>query len=77
LLLSFFFFFYKEKFILAVSTTNDVQMDDGNRSLNEEVSMESEQQSSMLSRSQIDDDIVEIERMMGLAESIRRKVVRI
>lgn len=52
-------------------------MDDGNRSLNEEVSMESEQQSSMLSRSQIDDDIVEIERMMGLAESIRRKVVRI
>ncbi len=77
MLLSFFFFFYKEKFILAVSTTNDVQMDDGNRSLNEEVSMESEQQSSMLSRSQIDDDIVEIERMMGLAESIRRKVVRI
>jgi hypothetical protein len=50
-------------------------MDDGNRSLNEEVSMESEQQSSMLSRSQIDDDIVEIERMMRLAESIKRKVL--
>jgi len=50
-------------------------MDDENRSLNEEVSMESEQQSSMLSRSQIDDDIVEIERMMGLAESIKRQVL--
>jgi hypothetical protein len=44
-----------------MSTTNDVQMDDVTRSLNEEVSMESNQQSSILSRSQADDDIVEIE----------------
>jgi hypothetical protein len=43
-----------------MSTTNDVQMDDVNRSLYEEASMESNQQSSILSRSQIDDDIVEI-----------------
>jgi len=43
-----------------MSTTNDVPMDDVNRSLYEEASMESNQQSSILSRSQIDDDIVEI-----------------
>lgn len=36
-------------------------MDDENRNLNDEVSMDSSQQSSVLSRSQMDDDIVEIE----------------
>jgi hypothetical protein len=35
-------------------------MDDVTRSLNEGLSMESEAQSSVLSRSQIDDEIVEI-----------------
>jgi len=44
-----------------MSTTNDVQMEDENRSLNEEASMDSSQQSSILSRSHIDDDIVEVE----------------
>lgn len=53
-----------KNYILAISTVNDVQMcddDDDNRSLHEDVSMDSNQQSSVLSRSQIDDDIVEIE----------------
>jgi len=53
--------YLSRKNILAISTTNDVQMEDVNRSLNEEVSMESNQQSSILSRSQNDDDIVEID----------------
>jgi hypothetical protein len=44
-----------------MSTTNDVQMEYENRSLNEEVSMDSSQQSSIVSRSHIDDDIVEVE----------------
>jgi hypothetical protein len=39
-------------------------MDDENRSLNEEVSMDSNQQSSILSRSHIDNDIVEVEGMI-------------
>ncbi|CAF0742129.1 unnamed protein product [Adineta steineri] len=45
----------------SLATTNEVHMDDGTESLNEEVSMENEQQSSILSQSQNDEDIVEIE----------------
>jgi hypothetical protein len=53
-----FFIYFSKNIFLALPTTNDVQMEDVTRSLNEGLSMESEQQSSMLSRSRNDDDIV-------------------
>ncbi|CAF1209048.1 unnamed protein product [Rotaria sp. Silwood1] len=43
----------------SISTTHDVQMEDITRSLNEQISMESDEPSSILSQSQTDDDFIE------------------
>ncbi|CAF4639918.1 unnamed protein product, partial [Rotaria sp. Silwood2] len=45
----------------SISTTQDVQMDDINGSLNEHISMETDQQSSIFLQSKINDDIVKTE----------------
>ncbi|CAF1507682.1 unnamed protein product [Rotaria sp. Silwood1] len=59
----------------SISTTQDVQMDDINGSLNKQISIETDQQSSIFLQSKINDDIVETEDMIYLqyiSRSIRR-----